>query len=204
MESPYQKMYVLPEEEYHRLTITKQDPKTMQMERELSDLKEQQNLPPDQWHKVQSHISSRGRDMQSYTTKESVTPEPEPTKVKWVEQVIQRFPKNNQQRALQMLNLLITRQISWNSEGEVKNLNGDVLSNTNIVDLINYMTLSQRRRHLVEPKGLSEFVKLLQSINMPNNVLGLIGHEAMEPAHDSISQSGSGLARPNMLWHSLK
>ncbi len=202
MESPYQKMYVLPAEEYHRLTMPKQDPKTMQMERELIDLKEQQNLPPDQWLKVQSHINSRGRDMQSYTAKESVTPEP--PKVKWVEQVIQRFPKHNQQRALQMLNFLITRQISWNSEGKVMNLNGDVLSNTNIVDLINYMTLSHRRKYLVEPEGLSEFIKIVQSTNMPINMLGLVGQEAMKKARDSISQIGSGLDRSNIMWNSLK
>ena len=203
MESPYQKMYVLPAEEYHRLTMPRQDPKMMQIERELHDLKEQQNLPPDQWLKAQSHIESRGRDMQSDRSKASVAV-PEPPKVKWVEQSIQRLPKNNQQRALQMLNFLISRQVAWNSEGEVVNLNGDALSNTNIVDLINYMTLSQRRKYLVEPEGISEFIKLLQAVNMPLNMLGVIGQEAMKKAHDSFSQIGSGLARPNIMWHSMK
>ncbi len=210
MESPYQKMYVLPAEEYHRLTMPKQDPKMMQLERELHDLKEQQNLPPDQLHKVQSYLYSRGRDMKSKPTKESSREskesgrEPkessgEPTRVKWIEQSIHRLPKHNQQRALQLLNFLINREIGWNSEGEIRDVNGDVLPNSNIVDLINYMTLSHRRKYLAEPEGLYEFIELLQAANMPNNMLGLIGQEAMKKSRGSFLRTG-----PELVWHSLK
>ncbi len=186
MESVYKKMVLIPEEEYAQLKTTPLDNHTSKIERQMREMKERERLPDDQWLMVQSNLLSRARDMntQPHLNDNKIVSTLHP---KWVDQSIHRLPQGNRQRAKQMLEFLKTRNINWTMEGELMNLNGVAIPNSNIIDLINYVTISVANSRLHEPSGLNEFIDLLIHINLPQSMLGISGQKAYQEQNQQLN-----------------
>ena len=171
MESPYQRLVVIPEMEYMQFKLNSPSKETVIAK------EQKQTLPDDQWLMLQSNIETRERDK---ITTPLAQPPPLPSPI-WVEQSIARLPKQNQKRALQLLEFLKSRNIGWNIDGEIITSDGETLNGSNIVDLIQYATMLRRRKSMDYPHAMQEFNTLLTKLNAPKSILGPFATAPISP-----------------------
>lgn len=110
----------------------------------------------------------------------------------WIEEAVEKLPKNNRHRAIQLKNFLKSKDenLQWNERGEIKGKEFGLIPNSNIIDLINYTTSSNLKN---KPRGFDKFINVLQEANVPNY---LFGKQAVEAVNNN-SESSSITVKDN-------
>ena len=179
----FRKMVMLPIDEFNKykniLYMSQVTPNPNPMQQELENVRNiyGTSLPDDMKTKLESEI------IQKYSSKNTINepslPKPDPQKLAWISQSIQNFPRGNKNRAQRLHNFLETKvQNRWNENGELLTTNGDPIRNSNILDLINFVTTSQKYDHT--PVGFSDFIILLNEANVPTHMISKNGMNHIE------------------------
>ena len=174
----FRKMVMLPIDEFNKykniLYTSQVTPNPNPMQQELEHMKEAYgtSLPDDIKAKLESEI------IQKYSSKnplnETLPPKHDPQKLAWVAQSIQNFPKGNKSRAQRLHNFLESKVPDrWNENGELLTTDGNPIRNSNILDLINFVTTTQKYDHT--PVGFSDFIMLLYDANVPTHMISKNG-----------------------------
>ena len=197
----YREMVLLPLEVYKRMRqsiLVNND--TTPMQKELFDLKQQyKNIAPDQRMLLESDIITKHT---GHIRAPSVEPEQQNESYDntLVKSSIEGFSKSHKNRALQLYNYLettYTNSPKWNEKGELLNDHNIPLPNTNIVDLINFVTTSKARK--VHPNGMSEFIVMMDKANVPSYLFSNKGQESLE----SYKQSDQSQVH-DISWQSIE
>ena len=183
----FREMVLLPLEVYKRMRqsiLVNND--TTPMQKELFDLKQQyKNIAPDQRMLLESDIITkhtghvRTADVEPEQQQQSQQNETYDNTL--VKSSIEGFSKTHKNRALQLYNYLETTYINspkWNEKGELLNDYNIALPNTNIVDLINFVTTSKARKSY--PNGMSEFIVMMDKANVPSYLFSNKGQESLQ------------------------
>ena len=178
----YRKMLLLPVDEYNKyrsLLYTSQVTATKNpIQKDLNELRDEYgtNLPDDEKIKLEGEIIQKFKTKNTIDdgVKVSITPKHERIK-----ELINDFSKTNKTRATQLYNHLSSKYKSrWNDDGELVDENGNTINDSNILDLINYVTSTQKSRNV--PKGISPFFSLLRSANTPSYMFSKQGESNIE------------------------
>ena len=197
----YREMVLLPLEVYKRMRqsiLVNND--TTPMQKELFDLKQQyKNIAPDQRMLLESDIIAKHT---GHVRAPSVEPEQQNESYDntLVKSSIEGFSKSHKNRALQLYNYLettYTNSPKWNEKGELLNDHNIPLPNTNIVDLINFVTTSKARK--VHPNSMSEFIVMMDKANVPSYLFSNKGQESLE----SYKQSDQSKVH-DITWQSIE
>lgn len=174
----FRKMVMLPIDEFNKykniLYLSQVTPNPNPLQKELEQVRETYgtSLPDDQRVKLESEI------IQKYSSKNSNVPSPliptDPQQLAWIGQSLQNFPKANKNRAVRLHTYLDTRSLNrWNEKGELLTSDASPIPNSNILDLINFVTTTQKIDQT--PIGFTDFIKLLIETNVPTHMLSKNG-----------------------------
>lgn len=177
--NPFREMVLLSLEEYQKLRQRALIP-TEGLQRDLQELKQEYGtfLPADQRAKLESEIISK------HSIGDKLEPSSSPALPTKVDDTLiiehfNSFPKSNKTRALQMFHHLKSYKSQWNTMGQFLDSDNNPIANSNIVELINYVTSPSRAKNN-PPAGFIEFINLLVDANTPRNFLSAIGLQRIE------------------------
>ena len=107
------------------------------------------------------------------------------------QQLASVIPKTYKDQALKIHDYLTSTgsPVTWDRTGAVS-IQGTVLRQSNIIDLISDLTRSRKN---FEPEGVTDFVQALANMNIP---MDLIGNEKRRTALVRARQTGGGIKRP--------
>lgn len=88
------------------------------------------------------------------------------------------FIKTNKLRANQVYQHLKAYKTQWNEMGQMMNENNVPIPNSNIVELVDYVTNTKKTKRV--PAGFGEFITLLNESQLPRNYLSTQGFDRME------------------------
>ena len=173
----FRKMVLLSTDDYNKyrnLMYTSQvTPSINPMQKEMEGIKEKygDNLPEDQRNKLESEIIQKYSDKIDIT---SPSPKVDGSKLEWIKTSLEDFSKTNKTRANQLYNLLSMRLSDrWNENGELLTVDGEPIKGSNILDLVNYVTSSNKAKNA--PYGFNDFKQLLSEANVPSYVFSKRG-----------------------------
>lgn len=182
----FRKMVLLSTDDYNKyrnLMYTSQvTPSINPMQKEMEGIKEKygDNLPEDQRNKLESEIIQKYSDKIDIT---SPSPKVDGSKLEWIKTSLEDFSKTNKTRANQLYNLLSMRLSDrWNENGELLTVDGEPIKGSNILDLINYVTSSNKAKNA--PYGFNDFKQLLSEANVPSYVFSKRGMESINKQDD--------------------
>ena len=147
----YRKMMLVTPDEYNRM----KQPDTID-----KSIDENKHLPDDQREKMDQLAISEHRKKQAQV---------EPSLVP--DNLIQGLPRNAQSRARGLIGFLKdTRRVEWNDRGEIRPKDGNFITGSNIIDLIQHSVRDSRRQ--ISPRGWNEFFDQIKKSNVPRSLLG--------------------------------
>lgn len=192
----YSRMVLLNEQVYNSMKHSTEVPTQLPSE----DIQ----LPADRYMKLYGNML----DKQKPTSSIEVEAPPVPVKTEWLNESLQYLPQSNKNKATQLLHFLNHKQpeVSWNELGEIKSFNFDTIPQSNILDLVNYVTTP--RKTFTPPIGAPEFLHLLQSLNVPHSLLSQQGNlELRKAIHNTPLKKHSSRREKDSTpskWTSLK
>ena len=149
------------------------------LQRDIRELRETLgvSIPDDQKAKLEGEIIERyGRKLKRTEPKLPVI---DPEKLKYLKQSISNFSKTNKNRATKLYDYLESKATSrWNENGEILTSDGENISGSNILDLINFVTSTQKMAQI--PKGFNDFVKIMVKANVPAHYMSQRGYDHMQ------------------------
>ena len=168
----FERMAVIPEQEYNYLRSLQQvnDPAQQQISTLMDNYSRQSNISDPQI-RVQR---------QNETLNELKI-----LKDEMRQRIIQTTPKPYQTRAQSILKF-IEGHVQVNDRGELMDGGHQVVSGSNITDLIQHAVRDRRRK--MSPAGWKEFKDLLQSVNVPKS---LLNYETLDEMKNPLSIKAS-------------
>ena len=159
--SHYQRMMAIPEQEYFQSRNMQQvmNPLETEMTSLMTDYN-QQGAIQDPYRKVQLQAETLDQMMK--------------LKDELRQNMKSATPRPYQTRAEGLMNFVFDK-MKLNERGELTDMTGNVIENTNIVDLIQHAVRDRRRN--MTPNGWQYFLKKLQEINAPRM---LLNYETLE------------------------
>lgn len=148
------KMVLIPEEEYQTLMNSKSN----QSQRAIKDVL---NEPRD--HEAASKMSQL---VGTYLRRKQSETLPTPTK----DDVLDYFNPIYQRKVVLFLSKLHDLGMEWNTDKEVKLPSGEIISHSNIVDLIKEALVSGKRKTERRPLGWEDFIRVIASSNIPKSM----------------------------------
>lgn len=199
--NPFREMVLISTDDYQKLR-QRATYNTEGLQKDLNDLKQEYGtfLPADQQAKLESEIISKHANKNQIETSTSSPPD---TNVddSLILQHLDSFTKNNKKRALQLYHHLKAFKMQWNSMGQFLNEENEPILNSNIIELINYVTVPSRAK-INLPAGFGEFVKLIGEAQTPRNFLSKTGLSRIDTyidKHEKVATTSEDEGR----WTSL-
>ena len=162
------------------------------MQKELYNIKEKYGdvLPDDQRLKLESEVIAKHTGFNKREHSEAAPPintKEESEKRAWIKLALDDFGKTHKNRSKQLFNqldLTYKTEPQWTVKGELLDEKGDIISGSNILDNISYVT-AQRSGLRGPPKGFQRFTVLLRDANVPRHVFSNKGMQHVEQAEST-------------------
>lgn len=167
MSAPYSSMVLLEENEYNELVIKRRQQDPDSMHKKAFERLESLNLPSDRYMKTYSTLrQSLKRPAEDFD--ETVTYNNAPIQEL---DIFNYLPRNHSNRGKQLTHYLMLQRsiLDWDDKGQIKSNLFDTIPGSNIIDLISFMTATQKPTH--HPIGLDEFIQILKVMNVPQSML---------------------------------
>ena len=156
-------MVLISEDEYNRRREVA--PGSTETEQKSIDEKSIDQIQKLHAYELQEAID-KGQEMAAASAR------PPPLSVSFIKAAIDKFPLYARQRAHQIFNKVLAENVSWNSEGtEISLPNNPEISlppNSNILDLIYFASIGNKKVNMMPPVGWEEISQIL---NMPKSVV---------------------------------
>jgi len=194
----FREMVLVSLDEYKKLKTASLQKPGSTLQKDLNKLHEQygEDLPDDQRIKLESEVISKHTGQFKHP-QPVVTPQHD-----LFLRIIDSFAAINRKRALQIFHHLVAffkHEPKWNDLGQIVNFNNEPIIGSNIVELIDYVTNTNRKTSTV-PIGFDVFSFLLTESNMPRNFLSKPGLERLE----NNKQQNQSLDNSDYTWHSFR
>lgn len=189
----YRQMLLIDLDEYHDLRKRQLYYQAPELTQDLYKLRETtSNLPVDQRMRLEGEVMRQ--HVKTNTAASSMTSPPSPPPPAALDDSVivnnlQSFSRVNKQRANQIYQHLKSYRTQWNEMGQLLDEDGKPIPNSNIVELIDFVSNSKKMKSL--PAGLSTFIHMMEQAHLPRNYLSAKGAERIEdykhlPAQDKL------------------
>lgn len=176
----FKKMVLLPIDEFNKyknvMYASQVTSQVNPMQSELNRMKDVygSTIPDDQRVKLESEIVQKYSE--KIPNKEATPIQIDPSQLEWIKSTISKFAKTNKGRASRLYEYLLDRvNNGWNQNGELLTTDGEVIRGSNILDLINFVTATNIRKHEQLPRGMDDFRIMVHEANVPLHMLSKNG-----------------------------
>ncbi len=166
-----------------------------------------EHLPPDQQLALQSEVLRQ--HVQQNTPQPSSPPPPTPAvNDDVVTNNLNSFSRMNKIRANQIYQHLKAHKTQWNEMGQLLNEHNEPIPNSNIVELIDYVTNTKRTARL--PAGFGDFLELVHDSQLPRHYLSTLGnsrvtdYKHLKDVKDDAADDEQHTSMKTSAWKRLK
>lgn len=141
--SRYKRMVLITESEYSKLSAAS-----------AAKNKQPTTIPVDQVQKLHAHnLEEERRQIKSENEEDKTATVKQQLPLSLIRLSIDKFPIYARARAHAILEQLLSDRISWDGEGQVILADGELIDNSNILDIIFYAAADKSRGKLSPPPG---------------------------------------------------
>lgn len=148
------------------------------MQRDLANIPKTYglDLPDDQRQKLEGEVIDRYSSHKPQETPSSSSPQIESNRL---DDVILGFPKTIKTKAKQLVQFLKSQGMFYNDTLNLL-IDNQPIPNSNIVDLIHYITSVTSKTRTNPPPGFEYFIQKLNNLNVPKSYLSPYGRTLLE------------------------
>ena len=173
----YRNMLLVSVDEYQNLRKQLLYSQAPEMTQDLYNIKDKTStLPPDQQIALEGEVLRQHIKQIPSTVQQPSIPVPFNDDV--VVSNFKSFIKTNKVRAGQVYQHLKAYKTQWNEMGQMLDANNVPIPNSNIVELVDYVTNTKKSKRI--PAGFEEFRTLLTESQLPRNYLSTPGLTRVE------------------------